>query len=253
MTGVQTCALPIFKKEKEHEAVVKATFKASATAAEMFGSSLDNVSLSQHKLFDVKQTTTSMSEAKKYADQIGKLDAKDPLKITADALKTMESTKSIIGTIRTFAASQVSAGMDPSKVNDMVAALLTYAGRLDLVDTAQKQVSGSTKDLGTATTTWLNKLYDAAGVIDISAKSYDDLNYKQKQYADGLLLVVNRVLAAETPLNNVRGLLDAIALSSGNVAEKWQALKLSAANIGDTLLLNLFNRMSGMEIGRAHV
>ena len=135
------------KAEKEHEEVVKATFKSSATAAEMFGSSLDGVALSQHKLFDVKQTVTSMSEIKKYADQIGKLDAKDPLKITADALKTMESTKSIIGTIRTFAASQVSAGMDPSKVNDMVAALLTYAGRLDLIDIAQKEVAARGDEL----------------------------------------------------------------------------------------------------------
>ena len=49
-----------------------------------------------------------------------------------------------------------------------------------------------------------------------------DLNYKQKQYADGLLLVVNRVLAAETPLTNLVGLLNAIAASSGTVAEKYR-------------------------------
>ena len=43
----------------------------------MFGSSLDGVTLSQQKLFDVQKTTTSMSQAKKNADQIEKLDAKE--------------------------------------------------------------------------------------------------------------------------------------------------------------------------------
>ena len=237
----------LIKKEKEHEAAVKASFSVAASAAQMFGSSLDGVTLSTHKLYDITQkTTTGLVGIRKYADEIKKLDATDPLKITAESLKGMSSAKSIIGTIRTFVAAQVAAGMDPSKVNDMVAALLAYAGRLDLVNLAQQSVLESTKDLGTATTTWLNKLHDAAGNIDLNAKSYNDLSEKQKTYADSILLVINRILAMETPLANVKALIDSVAISSGTAAEKWQALKLAAANLSDTALLGLFNALSGM-------
>ena len=235
----------LMQKEKDHAVVAKATFSESAAAVSMFGGALNDVTITQHSFTDFKPAE-QLSQMQTYITQIGKLNDSEPIKVLANSFKDQTSGKSIIGNLKSFAAAQVASGMDPTKVNDMIEAMLTYAGKGHLVAQAQKEIGAATKDVETATVTWIGKLRDASGGISANSTSYNHLSNEQKAYADGLLLVMNRILDVNAPLKTIEANLQAIGEAAGSVKEKYTALILAAQNAGDMGLVKILNNLQSM-------
>ena len=240
----------LMKAEKQHQLQVQSTFKASADAVNMFGGTLTDQSMHMHTFFkEVSQSKQTVDQLQKSVDAISKLDPKPSgLRIVADSLKGMGTANSVIGTLKQFAAAQVANGMDPSKVSDMVNAMLSYAGKSQYAASALKEISASTKDVSSATTTWISKLKDASTEISAYQFGYGDLNTKQKAFADGLLNVYNQILNTNTSFVTAISLANGLSSGITNAADAYKALQFAAQNAGDTQLSTLLQRFQAQGV-----
>ena len=223
----------LIANEKEHAAAVKASFTASADAITMFGGSMNQATQAVYDFNrSSNQSTASVDKIKQTVDAIGKLDKNNSLKVMGESLKGMSTASSVIGTIEQYAAAQVSAGMDPAKVKDLVQVLLTYSGQTKYLAAAQEQITRKTKDLTTATSTWLSKLYDSTGKMSILGNDYKSLSSNQKLYADGILQVVNNINSSTTSYESMQAQLQALGSDATNTTSTINALAAALSNAG---------------------
>ena len=236
--------------EKEHQAAVKASFTASADVINMFGGTIVDQTPKIHSFAkQIKLSAESASELEKNVNAISKMDAKtSSLRQVSDLLKGQNTASSVIGTAKQFAASQVANGMDPSKVSQMISAMLTYAGKTQYLKQALKEITAETKDAETATTTWLNKLLNAAGDVSQMSSSYDRLNVSQKAFVDGTYQVINQILNTNTSFEKAISLANGLTTALGNSANAYKALIIAATNNGDTELATLLAKYQASNI-----
>ena len=236
--GIATSGISaLIKVEKDHKIAVESSFKASSDAVTMFGGTLTDQTIHVHSFFQTfKDSQKTLTDLQKNVDAISKLDAKSGFKILADSLKGMSTANSVIGTVKQFAAAQVANGMDPSKVSNMVSAMLTYAGKTEYLDQALKNISLSTKNVTTATTTWINKLQESSSSLQPLQQSYSDLTSSQKRLSDGLLSVYNQILNTNTSFVTAENLASGLQDSIKNTADAYAMLEFAAKNAGDAQL-----------------
>ena len=219
--------------EHKHAATVKATFGASSDVISMFGGTMEAVTQQTYNFAKAADTSQkSFDKIKTDVEAMNKLPKDNPLRLVGESLKGMTSASSVIGSIKTFASAQVAAGMDPSKVKEMVDMLLTFSGQTKYLTQAEKEVTNSTKDLTTATTTWLTKLNNAKqGPIEIGAK-YDNLTTGQKRYADSLLQITNSISSSSTPIDTMIAQIKSLGSDAINTSDSMAALAAALANAG---------------------
>ena len=229
----------LMASEKQHAASVKASFTASADVITMFGGSMVDQTPKIHTFAkELDLTAKAASQVENNVNAISKMDSKtSSLKQVSDLLKGQNTASSVIGTAEQFAAAQVANGMDPAKVTEMITAMLTYAGKTEYLNAALKEINKNTKDSTTATETWISKLKNASGPIDITAKSYSDLNSKQKLFASGALEVANRILDSTTSWTTAISLAQGLSTAIGNATQEYNLLIIAAGNANDTQLI----------------
>ena len=227
---------------KKHNEDLANTLRSSKDAVEKFGGTLSDQTVRVHTFITDKtgtagKTTTALQDN---VDWIAKADPKkNAVRTTSDLISGYSSASSVIGTVKQFAAAQVANGMDPKGVTDMVTAMLTYAGKTEYLNAALKEITGSTKDVNTATATWMSKLKTTAGSMEYFRGDYTDLNLKQKAYADGALQVVNRIMDVNTSFQDAIGLAKGLSSALGSSASAYSVLELAATNAGDKITANL--------------
>ena len=240
----------LIANEKEHAAAVKASFTASADAITMFGGSMNQATQAVYDFNrSSSQSTASVDKIKQTVDAIGKLDKNNSLKVMGESLKGMSTASSVIGTIEQYAAAQVSAGMDPAKVKDLVQVLLTYSGQTKYLAAAQEQITRKTKDLTTATSTWLSKLYDSTGKMSILGNDYKSLSSNQKLYADGILQVVNNINSSTTSYESMQAQLQALGSDAVNTTSTINALAAALSNAGQAAAGSQVSSWGNMGLG----
>ena len=240
----------LIANEKEHEAAVKASFTASADAITMFGGSMNQATQAVYDFNrSSSQSTSSVDKIKQTVDAIGKLDKNNSLKVMGESLKGMSTASSVIGTIEQYAAAQVSAGMDPAKVKDLVQVLLTYSGQTKYLAAAQEEITKKTKDLTTATSTWLSKLYDSTGKMSILGNDYKSLSSNQKLYADGILQVVNNINSSTTSYESMQAQLQALGSDAVNTTSTINALAAALSNAGQAAAGSQVSSWGNMGLG----
>jgi hypothetical protein len=121
----------LMKSEKEHAENARATFKVSGDAIDMFGGKITDQSIKTHTFAkDIIRNTKEITQAQSDAEKIKNLDSKtSDLKKVSQSISGYNTSESVIGTVRQFAAAQVANGMDPAGVERMITAMLTYAGK----------------------------------------------------------------------------------------------------------------------------
>jgi len=240
----------LISTEKEHQAAVKASFTASADVINMFGGTIVDQTPKIHSFAkQIGLSAESASELEKNVNAISKMDAKtSSLRQVSDLLKGQNTASSVIGTAKQFAASQVANGMDPSKVSQMISAMLTYAGKTQYLKQALKEITAETKDAETATTTWLSKLLNAAGDVSQMSSSYNSLNISQKAFVDGTYQVINQILNTNTSFEKAISLANGLTTALGNSANSYKALIIAATNNGDTALATLLAKYQASNI-----
>ena len=244
----------LMKAHQEHQAAVKATYTASRETVNMFGGSFVDQTPKIHVFAkEIELTNKQVTDLQKNVDAISKLNSKDSdLKKVADLIKGYNTAGSVVGTIQTFAAAQVANGMDPAKVKDMVTALLTYAGKTQYLNEALKNITKNTKDITTATSTWLSSLKEQAGYIDQTITSYSQLTMKQKGLADAEYSVANKILDTNTGWQEAIKLAKTLQDSVGNTTQAFVLLEQAAKNANDINLSNLLSQFqSTMSIENA--
>ena len=219
---------------RRHEEAVGKSYTASSEVISMFGGTIANQTPKIHIFAEgAKRTNKELSTLDKNVNAIKKLKDDNPLKVVSESLKDMDTAESVIGTVRQFASAQVANGMDPSKVSEMVTAMLTYAGQTKYLKSALKEVTNSTKDADTATFTWIRKLKASATYIHPLTTSYKLLNTEQKRLADGSLQVLNRILDSNTSFSQAIGLAGQLTNALGNTGSAYKTLALAAKEAGD--------------------
>ena len=219
--------------EKEHAAAVKASFTASADVISMYGGSIISATQAVYNFDNAsKQSQKTLTQTAKDVEAITKMGKDNPLKQVGDLIKGFSSASSVIGTVKSFAAAQVAAGMDPSKVSQMVTDLLTYSGQTQYLDKALKEINHDTSNMTVATATWLNKLYQAGDAAGITSGKYSDLSSAQKAYADGLLTTSNIISDSSTPIQTVLSKLEALGTITDKTTASVNALAIALKNAG---------------------
>ena len=223
----------LIRAEKEHKAEVESSFKASSNVISAYGGTMIAATQAVYNFNAASKTSSEiLSKTAKDVAAISKSESTNPLKQVGDLIKGYDSASSIIGTVKTFAAAQVAAGMDPKQVSQMVTDLLTYAGKTQYLSAALKEINAGTKDMTTATTTWLNKLKNTGDASEITATKYSDMSKAQKIYADGLLATTNIISDQNTPLETVLYKIKALSNASVESASAVNGLALALQNAG---------------------
>jgi TP901 family phage tail tape measure protein len=192
----------LMKAEKEHQVTVKATFSESDAAIKMFGGTVTSTTIpiihfSQQLESAGITSKTALTQIQQMSNSIAQLSSSDPMKKTADAIKSYgNNIGGVVGTLKQFAAAQVASGMDPKGVKNMVAAMLQYSGQTQYLQAALKEIVPATKDVATAQSTLIDKLVSAEGASNAEYQanmllggSYKDLDSGSKNLADGLSTV----------------------------------------------------------------
>jgi hypothetical protein len=242
-SGIST----LIAKEKEHQAMVTASFTASSDAISMFGGTLRDQSIHIHTFSkEIAFTSEEAKKLKENVDAIGKLNDKSGLKLVADSISKMDTGSSVIGTLKQYAAAQVAGGMDPKAVKQMVAAILEYSGQSKYLSAALKEIIPATKDVETATSTLIKKLGDAAGASGILSGSYEGLNKNQKRYADGLLQTLNTIMDTNTSWGDAVIAAKALDRSVRDTAQAYNLLILAANDAKDYTTATLLQKYNDM-------
>jgi len=242
----------LMKAEKEHQAVVTASFTAASSSISMFGGKLTETSNNIIHFNDALEKSgitskKSLSEIDQMANSIGKLGKGDATKTTADAIKGYNGVGPVVGTLKQFAAAQVAAGMDPKGVAKMVAAMLQYAGKTQYLKQALKEIVPATQSVGAAQQTLLSKLVSTTGASYISMqvnrgiiKTYKDMNASQKNVADGFGTVGMSMLNANATSKDLIGSMNALDKSG---LDAYTSGTMLAAKLKDMGQVDLANRM----------
>jgi len=234
----------LMRAEKEHQAVAKASFTASAESIKLFGgSTLESTTRIIHFSDKIKEagitSQKTLTEIDNLANAIAKLGKDDPMKMTADSIKKMDGVGPIVGTLKQFAAAQVAAGMDPKGVQKLVAATLQYAGKTQYLKTALKEIVPATISVGKAQETLLQKLNSATkGMLteyyinQKSIKNYKDLNSAQKNLADGLGTVALSMTSGIATVSSLTSAMDAFEKSGMDSYTSTRLLQMELRNVG---------------------
>lgn len=224
---------------KFHNAEIANSYKASGDAISLFGGTLADQTIRMHSFAKAVVPAVLLSQTQQNADAIIKLDPKTSgLRQTSDLLKNNNTASSVIGTAKQFAAAQVANGMDPAKVTEMVTAMLTYAGKTQYLKQALIEIGTSTKDVSTATNTWISKLKSAAFPLNATQVSYNLLSSEQKRVADSALQVANTILSTNTSFSDAVRLAAGLTIALGGTAQAYQYLALAASKMKDTGLVD---------------
>ena len=241
--------------EKEHAETAKSTFKVSSDAVDMFGGKITDQTIKMHKFAkEAVDSSINITKAQADAEKIKNLDSKtSDLKRVSNLIAGYNTSTSVIGTVRQFAAAQVANGMNPAGVKDMITAMLTYAGKTEYLSQALKEITKDTKDVSTATATWLQKAKQQAGYIDETVNSYSSLTNMQKNYADATLKVANTILNLNTSWSDAISTAKLLQDQVGNTTEAFKMLELAAKAAGDVDLSSLLTQLqnAGMSIENA--
>ena len=223
----------LIRAEKEHRAAVESSFTASSSVISAYGGTMIAATQAVYNFNTASKVSSEiLSKTAKDVAEINKLQSSSPLKQVGDLIKGYDSASSIIGTVKTFAAAQVAAGMDPKQVSQMVTDLLTYAGKTQYLSAALKEINAGTKDMTTATTTWLNKLKNTGDALAITATKYSDMSKAQKIYADGLLATTNIISDQNTPLETVLSKIKSLSDQSVQSASSVNGFAIALQNAG---------------------
>jgi TP901 family phage tail tape measure protein len=245
----------LMEKEKEHKQTVSDTFRASSETVKIFGGTFIDITKKVHAYAESPIPVNTMTKLAEQVAAIGKLDAKDPLRKTADAIKSMHSASSVIGTLRQFAAAQVMSGMDPKAVEDMISAMLHYTGQTEYLRQAIKSIVPATKDAETATSTWLDKMVQmGAANIDVAAK-YKDLSAAQQVFVEGVYGLATGIIDGAGGIDVMIQKLNALKNSTLSSADAFRALVLAATNANDMPTATEFLRLqsAGLSFAAATV
>ncbi|CAB4185740.1 Phage tail tape measure protein [uncultured Caudovirales phage] len=235
------------EKNREHNKQVEASLRSSSDVISMFGGKLNVASQAMYS-FDVAsgKTEKELTKIQKAMAGIKALDKDNPLKLVSESLKGMNTSSSIVGTLKTFASAQVASGMDPAGVKDMVEAILAYAGKSQYLVQVQKEVAKATKDASTATGVWLQKVYQANTVSISAGSTYSDLSGKQRALADAILQVTNTISSSSTSFSQFTDSLKIMASDSMNTTTSINALSSALANadqLGASLQVAQFGKL----------
>lgn len=200
------------KDHKDHLRVVQETYSGSATAINMFNSSLGKTK-------------------DQIALQITQLKNNDPFKEVANSIKGMNDYDAQEA-IKSFASAQVLSGMSADKVKLLTASMLTYAGKASLIPKITNDITSSTKDLGTATETFVTQLENQTTVQDRVAKSYKDLTDNGKNLGNGLMGIITAASSGQVSLEKLGSIMPALAKSIQDPTKAIVALKLALDNAG---------------------
>ena len=243
----------LMKAEKEHQAVVKASFTASTAAISMFGGKVIETKNEIVHFNDALKKSgitskQSLSEVNQMANAIAKLGKGDSTKVTADAIKKYNGVGPVVGTLKQFAAAQVAAGMDPKGVAKMVAAMLQYAGKTQYLKQALKEIVPATQSVGAAQQTLLTKLTAAAGATNISwqinrgyIKTYKDMDTATKNLADGFGTVGMSMLNSNA---DSKTLLASMKALDGSTLDAYTSGTLLAAKLKQMGQTDLADRLT---------
>ena len=235
----------LMKAEKEHQATVKATFTASANAIKLFGGTFTDATPRILHMSDALvgagiKSKAVIGQINQLSDAISKLGSDDPTKKTADAIKGYNTVGGVVGTLKQFAAAQVAAGMDPKGVQNMVAAMLQYAGKTQYLKAALKEIIPATQSVGAAQTTLLQKLTSAATVYNLATdanegllNNYKDLSAAEKNVADGFGTVATSLMSATASSKDISGAMDAINKSGLDAYTSGKLLATELTNMGE--------------------
>jgi len=216
----------LIKRHKDHLLTVQETYTASTTAINMFNNAAGKTP---------KQLATSIEN----------LSSNDNLKKVADYMKGM-SGKSAIGTLNSFVSSQLISGMDPSKVKDMVTAILTYTGQTNLLDSALKEIVKDNTNLTDSTKTYLTKLQQQTSYQDVNAKSFKELSAGGQNYSTGLYTVVSAMDSGKLSGDKLISVINGLDQSTKNATEDMNLLKLAADNAGNAQMTGLIKQVQSL-------
>jgi hypothetical protein len=241
----------LISAQKEHKAQSEATFKTSTDAITMFGGVVNETVLSIHHFAEANTSLgytvdSNITKINDFVNAIAKLPKDNPLKQFSDGLKAMNSSSSIIGNLKIFSLKQVTEGMDPKKVQDMVTAILSYAGKTEYLKLALSEIIPVTKDSQTAQTELLEKLYKGAATVDAYSDKYDNLSVSQKGFADGIATALNKILDTHRPFNQIISDLTSVAHFSGDTKTALAALRLSLLKVGDKETIAQLDLLNGI-------
>jgi TP901 family phage tail tape measure protein len=201
------------KDHQDHLRVVQETYSGSAKAIDMFNNSL-------------KKTKDQM------ALQISQLKSNDPFKEVANSIKGMND-QDAQKAIKSFASAQVLSGMDPAKVQLLTESMLTYAGKASLIPKVLQDITSSTKDLNTASGTFVTQLESQTTVQDRVAKSYKDLSDGGKNLGNGLMGIITAAANGQVSLDKLGQIMPGLAKSIQDPTKALVALKLALDNAGN--------------------
>jgi TP901 family phage tail tape measure protein len=220
---------------KVHNNEVAASFKASNDAISMFGGTMTNITQANYNFgTGVSQSGQEINQAGADAAAIKALPDTNSLKMVSDLVKGQKSPGETVSTLTTFLSAQVASGLPVDKVNQMVTAILAYADKSNLLSTTLQSVGKTTKDVTTATQTWLDALQNQGDGAISAGSTYKQLADGQKAYADGILQVTNSISSASTPTNVVIAQLKVLGSTSQNTTDAVNGLALALANVGQS-------------------
>jgi len=244
----------LMASEKQHQAEATSSFTASSDAITMFGSAVNNSSTNIIAFTNgVKETAPELTALQQNVQAISKLVKDNPFKLMTEDIKGLNTPSSIIGTLKQFAATQVMNGLDPSKVKDMVTAILSYTGQTQYLNAALKEIVPSTESAAAATQTWFDKINKGVGIIDSNATSFSQLSKIQQQYAQGLLQVVTTQVESGSTAQQIKSTYDILTNSIKDQVGAYQSLILAAEQAGQTGLATSLqlSQANGLSIAQA--
>jgi TP901 family phage tail tape measure protein len=263
--GLVTSALTtLIAKEKEHAAVVKATFTPSADIITQLG---DRVLDTKLKIVNLGTSTKNIGSAfgivspeiQKMVDAIKALPEDDPL---SKFIKNISSSKSdltsVTGSIRSQVTSAIATGgLDPKNAEKYVQALLAAAGRTKDFGSVWKSVSKDVVDAQTATATSLDKTYglvkktnvifnENMSATSMAALNYNDLTSAQEVFADQMLNIFSITSNGSLNFDQMSERIKGVALSSINAKVGVIGLTAAINNSGNADAIARLGRIKEM-------
>ena len=220
------------KDHQDHLRVVQETYTASTSAINLFNASLG-------------KTKDQM------ALQISQLKSNDPFKEVANSIKGMNDNDATQA-IKSFAAAQVMSGMAADKVKMLVAAMLSYAGKSSLIPKITDDITNSTKDLSSATATFISQLEKQTSSTDGVATNYKELTDAGRNYGNGLMGIITATQNGQVSFTKLKEIMSALTKSIQDPAKAVNELKLALDNAGqgaawDPIITKLKSVMGGSQ------
>jgi TP901 family phage tail tape measure protein len=239
----------------QHAAVSKATFSPSASAAQYFGTAVENASTPMDTLTDkVKALGPQLSiidaQAQSFAKSISQLPKDNAMSVIFDKLKNSNGADA--GKLaKSFADTQMAVnGMNQKQAQQMIDLYLESTGHKDMVGKVKAATNASD-----STASYLKAGGRGSSQQTKEAKSYGDLGKTAKSAADKLLTVANQALNTKSfdeykqKLDGIKGgmydttegahmyalALENTSTKQGDAADKMSQSVATLAKMGLTL------------------